>query len=214
MIPLTKTADERDYVELAEELKIVDLHFNAASPQHPMRRWEYAMALRAQALWYDKGSALPQGPIIDVGGAGSPFWRMVNYYACKVVDPLENVDLAEHLRLGAGLASEVFCLSVIEHVPDDDVDRFIYHLSSLVAPGGLLFLTMDACDHDRHALDVPDPHHFSWMRSRIYGPRARYELALQFIGHHFMPLGEIDRAYHGPTVYDYTFCSLALIKRS
>ncbi len=214
MIALTKTADERDYPELAEELKLVDAEFDKDSPQHPMRRWEYAMALRAQTAWYDAGSKLPQGPIIDVGGAGSPFWRMVNYYACKVVDPLENTDLAEHLRQGAGLASEVFCLSVIEHVPDDDVDRFVYHLSSLVAPGGLLFLTMDACDHDRHALDVPDPHHFSWMRSRIYGPQLRGELGMRFLQHSFQLFGGIDRTYHGPTVYDYTFASLCLQKRS
>ena len=39
----------------------------------------------------------------------------------------------------------VFCISVLEHV--DDVTEFLYHLGCLVAPGGLLFLTVD-CRED------------------------------------------------------------------
>jgi SAM-dependent methyltransferase len=242
MIALTKTADERDYPELAEELAIVDQHFTAASEQHPMRRWEYALALRALQQWakqYRRGAEYLS--FLDVGGAGSPFLYMPTNVilgpSITVLDPtlpssnylggVENDPDTGFLYYEKGslewyiyesgnvaLFDGVFCLSVIEHVPDDDVDRFVYHLSSLVAPGGLLFLTMDACDHDRHALDVPDPHHFSWMRSRIYGPQLRGELGMRFLQHHFQLFGGIDRTYHGPTVYDYTFASLCLQKRS
>jgi hypothetical protein len=108
--------------------------------QHWSRKWEYGMALLAQQAWYDQsGAERPQGPIYDVGGSGSPFWKMVNPYVTTIIDPREGKDLAEQLRLGAGLASEVYCISVIEHV--DKLDQFLYHLSCLVAPGGLLFLT-------------------------------------------------------------------------
>jgi hypothetical protein len=216
VIALTKTADERDYPELAEELKIVDLHFDAASPQHPMRRWEYAMALRAHASWVEHpGGLLPAGPVYDVGGAGSPFYRMMDPYQTQVIDPAElhGKNLDAFLREGPRLGSLVFCLSVIEHV--DDLDLFVYHLSCLTAPGGLLFLTMDFGDTTgHHHLSNQDPFHFHWMRKRIFTPRTWGELGMNFLLYGFQLFGGIDRTYHGPTVYDYTFASLCLQKRS
>ena len=215
-LALSKTLDPADFDQLTEELAIVDQHFTRDREQHPMRRWEYAMALRACTTWYDVTAKRPQGPVIDVGGAGSPFWRMVNPYACTVIDPDGGVDLAEHLRLGGALASEVYCLSVLEHV--EDLDRFLYHLSCLVAPGGLLFLTMDYREQEG-----PDTAHFHWMRKRIFAPSSYLGLvgdfpdAHGFLDRDFQLLGGMDGRqpliYHGPQVYDYTFASLALVKR-
>lgn len=203
---------------LAPELKIVDQHFTAAREQHPARRWEYAMALKAQAEWYDRSTVRPQGPVIDVGGAGSPFWKMVNKEVCQVVDPVEGMDLAEHLRLGARLASEVYCLSVIEHV--DDLDQFLYHLGCLVAPGGLLFLTCDFLP----LAGVADTAHFHWMRKRIFN-KARLgaiafgedtDVGVSILSDFAVLGGTPDWRYVAPIEagWGYTFASLALVKRA
>src|SRR5207249_5535349 len=74
-LPLSKTLDPADYTALAEELAIVDRHFEAARPQHPARKWEYSMALRALHTWSRVTGA--DGPIYDVGGGGSPFVRIL-----------------------------------------------------------------------------------------------------------------------------------------
>jgi hypothetical protein len=218
-LALSKTLDPADFDQLRDRLTGVDPYFTRDREQHPMRRWEYAMALEAQARWYDatSGTTRPQGPVIDVGGAGSPFWRMVNPEVCRVVDPDGGSDLAEHLRLGAMLASEVYCLSVLEHV--DDLDQFIYHLGCLVAPGGLLFLTVDHCDHPSHDADMevastPDQHHFHWMRKRIFGRWDLEHVAETLLDQSFSWLGDRDFTYHGHHVFDYSFCSLALVKRA
>lgn len=221
MLPLTKTLDPADLVELAEELQVVDQHFTKEMSQHPMRRWEYALALRAYSAWGQ--TATLGGPLYDIGGHGSPFYRMLDPYQVRVVDPqeLDRVDLTALLHQGPRLGAAVFCLSVLEHV--EDLEQFCYHLACLVAPGGLLFLTMDVCNHARHALDVEDPHHFSWMRRRIFYTGDRHAgdrrdstkgLLDHFFEHGFSQLGTADWAYYGPHVYDYSFASLALVKRS
>lgn len=215
-IALSKTLDPADFADLAPELAIVDQHFTSAREQHPMRKWEYALALRAFATW--GGQATHR--CVDVGGAGSPFWRMVPADNVFVIDPDENVALAQYLGSVAPapvLAHAVFCLSVLEHV--DDLDRFLYHLSCLVAPGGLLVLTVDACGCPSHAADLevgepPDPHHFHWMRRRIFGRADLRWLAETLYGYQFSRLGDQDCVYRGPQVFDYSFASLALVKRA
>lgn len=206
---LSKAMESVDLVDLTEELAIVD-RVGTDGQTHQARRWEYAMALSAQAHWYDQSEARPQGPIIDVGGAGSLFWRMINSEVCRIVDPSETVSLAEHLRLGAGLASEVYCLSVIEHV--DDLDQFLYHLRCLVAPGGLLFLTFDYMDTPGVLGWPVDTYHFHWMRKRIFNEWARGWLHRTFQRKEFETLGAIGGPGI-PQVYDYSIASLALVKR-
>lgn len=205
---------EEDLPELAEELVVVDAHFNAASPQSEHRRWEYALALRAFATW-DRSAA--RARVVDVGGAGSPFWRMIGGGNVYVIDPAENVSLAAHLANNAPLADAVFCLSVLEHV--EDLDQFLYHLSCLVAPGGLLFLTMDCCgcrDHEPEA----DPHHFNGMRKRIFTPYALPLVVDDLLDARFSWLGPRDYEFYAPRLYGgatdpgYSFASLALVKRS
>jgi len=138
-----------------------------------------------------------------VGGAGSPFHRMVGGSAI-VVDPKEGMDLAAYLDTAPRLSHAVFCLSVLEHV--DDLDRFCYHLGCLVAPGGLLFLTMD------HGTDLPDQYHFHWDRKRIFDTKA-WEQIREKCGE-FELFGGRDRTYHGNQVYDFSICSLAMVKRA
>jgi hypothetical protein len=192
-----------------------------------MRRWEYALALRAYNTWVQCARArqMSSGPIYDVGGSGSPFWRMMGYV--QIIDPKESdgLDLAHFLteqRVMLGRA--VFCLSVLEHV--EDLDQFLYHLSCLVAPGGLLFLTMDCWNQIG-----PDTAHFHWDRKRIFyfgDSRTRDPLHAEFyspnsfalvrdtlIGQQFASFGGNDLAYHGHQLFgSYSFASLALIKRA
>lgn len=227
MLPLTKTLHPNDYADLAEELVIVDRHFQSASPQHESRRWEYALALRAYKTWFTlvRPSSVSW---TDVGGAGSPFHFMqseqddvlrdgrISASSC-IIDPEINESLAEYVAGAPSLKSAVFCLSVLEHV--DDLDQFLYHLSCLVAPGGLLFLTMDACSCPSHAADteIADPldhHHFSWMRRRMFGEADRRWVAERLLDLQFQWFGGRDPVYHGDHVYDYSFASLCLRKRA
>ena len=208
-LPLSKLLDPADFVELAEELAIVDRRFHLAAEQHPMRRWEYAMALRAIRIREQIVTIA-----YDIGGAGSPFQYM---WGTQVVDPNDGgLTLAMFIHDNPRLADVVTCLSVLEHV--DDLDQFCYHLSCLVAPGGLLFLTMDACACPSHAADLevadpPDRHHFHWMRKRMFGRVDRRALAERFLALQFSWLGDCDFMWCGAHVYDYAFASLALVKR-
>ena len=118
------------------------------------------------------------------------------------------------------MSSAVFCLSVPEHV--DDLDEFLYHLSCLTAPGGLLFLTFDCCgcaSHDAEEETPPDEHHFHWIRRRIFGQADLRELAEKLLDLQFGWLGERDFTSYQPQLYGgttdpgYSFASLALVKR-
>lgn len=221
-LPLSKTLDPVDFDQLTEELTVVDEYFASAAPQHPMRRWEYAMALRASQTWWDREASrtADDDQIADVGGAGSPFRSMIESVddrtRCTVIDPAldpsEPIALADYLYSERRLFPQVVCLSVLEHV--DDLDRFCYHLGCLVAPGGLLFLTMDACDADGSDGPPPDTYHFHWMRKRIFDDWAYEDLHETFVRQSFSFLGDVDTVWHGAHVYDYSFRSLCLVKRS
>lgn len=218
MLPLSKTLDPADLALLPKELKIVDQYFASVSPQHPLRRWEYALALRAMTYWL---GALPstRQHFTDVGGAGSPFASIAGELGWhpELIDPAapsgSGRTLAEEVVRHPRLADVVTCISVLEHV--EDLDRFCYHLSCLVAPGGLLFLTVDYCDAPTLGDDPPDFYHFSWMRKRIFNA---YTLARRVAGpfqqRDFLTFGAADFTWHGPQVYDYSFASLALVKRT
>ena len=217
-LPLSKTLDPADFDQLAEELAIVDRYFTSARPQHPMRRWEYAMALRAMTQWLGEGPNTRQ-QLVDIGGDGSPFASIVGErcWHPDLIDPVMSFGrtLAQELTHHPCLADVVTCLSVLEHVTD--LDRFCYHLSCLVAPGGLLFLTMDYCDGfalAREGFLVPDTYDLHWMRERIFNQFTLKLLVGQFLKRDFSMFGGgLDLIWHGPQVSDYTFASLALVKR-
>lgn len=223
-LPLSKYYDpNKDLPELAEELAVVDEHFTKDSPQSEHRRWEYALALRAENTWRKTtGKDIYIG--YDVGGAGSPFYRMAS--VGLVVDPNApapgDYTLENFVTPGTELASMVTCLSVLEHV--EDLDQFLYHLSCLVAPGGLLFLTMDCCGCEGKLYHTPenDPHHFNGMRNRIFTPGLLHTVAWTLEDLHFTPLDQLrdgferyaPRLYGGATDPGYSFASLALVKRA
>lgn len=214
-LPLSKTLDPADFTLLPKELAIVDRHFDSASPQHPMRRWEYALALDVLCRWPSA-----QRHLVDVGGAGSPFASIVGELGWHpdLIDPAVpgGHTLAEEVTLRhPRLADVVTCISVLEHV--EDLDQFCYHLGCLVRPGGLLFLTMDYCDGYALAAEhfrVPDTYHFHWMRQRIFNLFTVKQLIAGFCRQSFDLFGGVDYIWRGPHVYNYTFASLALVKRA
>lgn len=206
-LPLSKTLDPADYRLLEPELKVVNQYWDTT--QHEHRRWEYAMALRAISVWQQSHHGLIHA--VDVGGGGSPLSKMLNSVlgvSVEVVDPTVNLTLAEHLHSGARLADVVTCVSVLEHV--EDLSGFLYHLSCLVAPGGLLFLTMD-CWNGRGE----DTAHFHWDRKRIFSMKAWRSVSGNAVQAGFDYLGDTDWLYHGDQLYgSYSFASLALVKRA
>jgi SAM-dependent methyltransferase len=192
---LTKPLRQSDPVH-----PIVEKLFDAASPQHPARKAEYTMGLQAAFLWGKVGDRW------DVGGAGSPFHIMAG---AEIIDPTVNHDLRTELDRGTQ-ADAVFCISVIEHVPE--YAEFVEDLSRAVRPGGLLFLTMDAWNERP---EVPDKAHFHWMRQRIFTKESWKHLAATLHTKGFRLLGEAD--WDSPIEelepgWGYGFVSLTMIK--
>jgi len=228
-IPLSKCMDlPRDYLLLAPELELVDKH-HATEGQAEERRWEYAMAHRAISEWrvaQQQADGWEDHPLraCDVGGAGSKFALTLAEVmsAVDVVDPALTLhgplhgltffptDLWQH---GATQAHDQYdvltAISVLEHVPDQEVRRFLRSAKMLLRKGGLLFLTMDCWN-----CTGPDTAHFHWMRERIYNPdliRALQQ-TLRELG--FLSFGVGDWAYSGNHLFgSYSFASLAMIRK-
>lgn len=228
-LPFSKCMDLADYPSLEPELALLDQH-GAVEGQHPARRWEYALAHHALAAWLADWPDLEQcwddHPLraCDVGGAGSAFAGTLRdvVAAVDVIDPalilkgtvnhitFYPVDLWQYSVTQPHAQYDVLTLiSVLEHVPDDAVNRLLRAAKILLRPGGLLFLTVDCWNSAG-----PDTAHFYWMRQRIYTPdrvRALQQTLREQQG--FVSFGRGDWTYHGPTVYDYTFASLAMTRK-
>lgn len=198
--------------------------------QHPQRAWEYSQALYALERWdihlptyvpeRDEGGLR----LADIGGASSNFWRTFSHYTRKpavAIDPnhawASDDQAAQYFRDTLHRFKEqspdqqfdcVFCLSVVEHVPSDQLQQFERDLASLVCPGGLLILTCDAGESH------PDVYHFNWMRERIYTPGGLAALAHVFAQtYQLSPIDPPDYQWHGPTVYDYSAAILTATKK-
>ncbi len=214
---LTKTYEPADLTreELQPLLRVVDNWFDSASPPSPHRRWEYALALRAFQCHFpaEEGRDEQVEVVYDIGGAGSPFQKTLQVLlprrtaAVTLIDQEVNFPLEIYIRQNPNLGDAVFCISVLEHV--ENPDEFLYHLSCLTAPGGLLFLTVDAWNREG-----PDTAHFSHMRKQIFSVAEwqRIGMTLQSWGFEF--LGPTDWVYHDHQLYgSYTFASIAMTKR-
>lgn len=198
--------------------------------QHPIRTWEYTQALDALEAWYQRIENRPGDEphgltCADVGAAGSQFWRALSQHSRE--HPVARIDPAlsdpvdpryKQYPMSLGLFrtaypdlrfDAVFCLSVLEHVPDDESEEyshFLHDLTGLVKPGGLLMITVDAAETDT------DRYHFCWMRERIYNPDAMGDLVTAVTRRGFTPIGSPNWDYEGPTLYDYTVAALACSK--
>lgn len=209
-LPRSRILQPSDVAQMSGDLaRIVDWKFDTRAPQHNARKVEYTAVLEAiEQITFDS----PAKVIVDVGGAGSPLPDMVKEITGirpLVVDPADDVanyDLTSYLQLNPPLANIVLCVSVIEHVKDEA--QFLYELTSLLAPGGWLILTMD------FAATQPDTYHFHWMRERIYSSTGmvRVQYGLQEFFQCDPDLHEYTYPFV-PLVHDYTFASLCAQKR-
>jgi hypothetical protein len=207
-LALTKTLHPEDYDQLAAELEVVDRHMGSEAEQHPARRWEYAMALRAARTW---GKAREARRAADVGGAGSPLVHMLRQegFLPIVIDPRFSMDLDRAVHLHELRGDFVTCISTVEHV--SDLLKFVEDLAKLTNPGGCVFLTMDIWDPATE--DAPDTAHFHWMRERIFTPRTWRMLGAELSRFGFSFLGEQDWEYHGDQLFgSYSFASLVMGK--
>jgi hypothetical protein len=208
---LSRTLRPEDYTSLDRELTLVTGY--DLGDAHPQRRWVYALALHAVARWRAaaaRGGRAVRSPLYDVGGHGSLFYQMLGDWTGTrpiVVDPAHRTArLEEFVTSGVQLADVVTGLSVLEHV--DEVDRFLYYLACLVAPGGLLVLVVDywnTCGKDTAAGHQ--------HRKRIFCPKRYAALRATALSLQLQPFGGVDLGYHGPQVHDYTYASLVLEKR-
>lgn len=206
---LTKTMDPADYVLLGEQLKTVDERFKFASEQHPARRWEYGMCLRAILAWSVAHGPRGLSTVADVGGAGSPLFRMLmdQDLAVRVVDPKHPNDEKGHgpstveaYALEHGRQHPIVtCISVIEHIADEHIENFLNALALITAPGGLLFMTMDYWGKDS---DEKDTAKFHETRVRIYNHKTWQQLAHEMSHRGFKLFGMPDWSYHGDHAED------------
>lgn len=218
MIPLTKTLDPDDYkrAEILAVMPTVDKFFQ--SDQHPHRRWEYAMALRAIWSWKQHLGELDEFKrIADVGGVGSPFHLMVVEAGNRstLIDPKENTSVEEWAAQhnSSNRFDAVISISTFEHT--EQPLAFLEACCRILKPGGLLFLTFDylAGEENQEALQVQDTAHFHWMRERLLNRgqiRTLFQLLCGF--YNFEEFGGRDLTDRGPHVYDYSFASLCLRK--
>lgn len=241
--PVSKAMDlNHDHHHLQAQLETLARYPEALTGQcEPMRQWEYAMALYAIATWQDARDAPPpldpdpdslthalpkpaRDPlqICDVGGAGSHFWQVLTSVTPEnitVVDPnggsipevgqavLLSLSIEEYAAHAYHNQFDVLTsISVIEHV--EEVRKFFRACHMLLKPGGLLFLTTDYWD-----AEGPDTAHFHWMRKRIYNADRVRKLLQDIRELGFKSFGTSDWGYHGPQVYDYSACSVALVKK-
>jgi SAM-dependent methyltransferase len=85
-----------------------------------------------------------------------------------------------------GKADFVACISVLEHVEDEDA--FLCDLNFLLASGGVLFLTVD---YDPTGAPE-DKFQFHWMRKRIYNQQSLDSLWAKLDRLGLRKFGEVD----------------------
>lgn len=204
--------------------------------QDATREWEYGMALKAIQAWGEApllkqelgANGLPW-KLVDIGGAQSNFCQALAYLGhVEVVDPAIhtpdgqsgithgsefNVSHAkysvEEYAVGfPGRFNVLTCISVIEHIPQKQIQEFLRALHRLLKPGGLLVLTTDYWD-----FEGPDTAHFHWMRERIYTPETLRYLRKKIREVGFDTFGETSLAWNGNIVYDYSLVHLSYVKR-
>jgi SAM-dependent methyltransferase len=220
-----ETPEFREVLDSLDRLTAAD----DVSYLHPGKRWEYPWALERAGL-------APGSTVLDVGCGDSIFPVYLAAQGHRVVavdlDFTTNIGHLHGLRtgylrgdLGAlpladGAFDVVFCISVIEHLPEHGVAAALAEIRRVLRPGGRLLLTTDYYEDCRASLwysgpDL-DPFPVDWG---IFDEERLRRLVLAAPG--FRLDGELDlradwdrirprmRAYHG---YPYTSVGVSLLR--
>jgi SAM-dependent methyltransferase len=197
---LSKTMDPLDLAGLELEVKYVDHHLD---PHQAEKRWAYALALQAVGRWIATGRQLSDAPLYEIVYDASKFHYMLDDWTER--DTIVFAAMTPFCTAGTPLTNLIVAHSVIEHVADPD--RFLYHCSCLLAPGGLLVLTMAYWNHCG-----PDVAHGRETRQRIYCPKLMTELRRVAATYHLTTFGGVDPMWHGAQIHDHSLASLVLEK--
>lgn len=216
---VSKSLHPQDYEELKQSVH--DIHFGVARSlgaliqvyiSHPHRYWEYASVLEAARALPDDFTA------IDFGGGYGPLAVTLALTRGAHVREVElDARLDFRKEIGAMLHLEgrhqwevgdlttyqgeptdlVTCVSVVEHVPPEQMDQAWSNLLAHVKLGGVLAVTLDYNDDNEREWSQDSE------RVTKYGPREIESVLgkLRANDFHFY----CDPIYHGPQVNDYTF---------
>lgn len=233
----TKTLEPSDYENIqleVQELKEAHQHFIERDIRidlgHPHRFWEYGMAIKAFVKWAEiPGNSISKVSIVDVGAGlgllGPTLAWCTGEFNVTEVEP--NVECYSHrtvlnnwlhqegkpqIRLTKEIKETdkfdiVFCISVIEHVPDDH--NFLRCLAELVKENGLLFMTTDIVPKmlGNYMYDNLREHNFTvadlYSKTHYLGSKG-----FEFLDKNDNP----NFDYNGDQVFNYTFGAIAMVK--
>ncbi len=196
---------------------------------HPSKRWEYPWAL-------ERADLPPGARVLDAGCGASVFPHYLAERGFRTTALDREPDPGSEVRAGAGrpayvagdlrslpLASgrfdAVFCISVLEHLPEREGARALAELRRVLRPGGRLLLTTDF--HEDASADLwhegPDGRFpVTW---NVFDEERLRRTVLEAPG--FRVAGEVDlradwdavrprmRRFHG---YPYTSVGVALVR--
>lgn len=212
----SKTLDVLDYDHMIEPVHVDNvagvLGTTSFRYEHPHRRWEYSLILKA--LRENKTIT-----VLDVGGGGSLFAPAATMIGMEVVqvdpEPYDTWALEQSHKLRHPLPyikkdffdfhtrrkfDAVVSISTIEHVGEDR--RFFEKLMSHVKPGGVLALTTDF---------HPSGGQMTAEHIKTYNEEDLVRFRNISRGLRFDWLGDgYDYTYRGEDVNNYTFASLIL----
>lgn len=230
---LVGTVNPDDYPEIQQGVQAVKRStawFKAKGARqdlpHTHRLWEYGSGVQALlSIYHEHMSDIE---VLDVGSGCSPFGpALALNYNLQVTECEPNLEYRQErekvnailqlagkkklnvldgdlTRLPVRQYDAVFCISVIEHVPNEA--PVWQELAKHVKVNGLLYITVDCVE------DKQTPCHFDNMRSHKFtcADMEQKVNALQSIG--MVTMGMPDYVWHGKEVFDYSFFRMGLVK--
>lgn len=178
---------------------------------HAHRMWEYGSALEALHDVPDVKKMLDVGCGHSLLGPAAHFLTGAKLYEidpkpeygerAKVLNdllgkydfvPASILDTSDRLKESV---DAVFCISVLEHLPEAVQREAWMKLADMVAPGGLLVVTVDCWDEK-----AGDPRE----REMMFTP-DKVKRGMDWLVESGLVLGDVDLELHGAQVNDYTF---------
>jgi 2-polyprenyl-3-methyl-5-hydroxy-6-metoxy-1,4-benzoquinol methylase len=217
----SKSLEMADYQEIQVEVRSLmraQATFRGAgytfNIPHNHRYWEYGAALAALR----EAKVEPPSRVLDVGCGHGPFgpWLAKLGYAVDEIDPSPSVATRSDLKPAlegldwafAGVSimdfktaspySAVFAISVMEHIDASAQSASWAKLVELVAPGGLLFTTMDYGPVEAANASA---------RAMIFTEERLTALTKELTDLGIV-IEDLDPTYNGDEVFDYTFFRL------